>query len=61
MPCMRLEERFDRIEDRLDRLEERSCGLQQTMQDHLRTYTLTTIGAMTALTGIFAGLLTVLL
>jgi polyhydroxyalkanoate synthesis regulator phasin len=39
--------RFDRLEDRSDRLE-------VTMRDQLKTYTLTTVGSMTALTAIFA-------
>lgn len=42
-----LGDRFDRLEDRFDRLE-------VTMRDQLKTYTLTTVGSMTALTAIFA-------
>ena len=43
----RLEDRFDRFEDRFDRQGER-------LQNHLRTYTVTMVGAMTGLTAIFA-------
>jgi hypothetical protein len=42
----RLEDRFDRLEDRFDQA--------------IRTFTVTTVGAMTALTGIFAVVVTVL-
>jgi hypothetical protein len=66
---VRLEDRFDRLEDRFDRLEVRLegridalagevRGLQGAMREQLRTYTVTTVGAMTALTGIYAALLT---
>lgn len=43
----RLEVRFDRLEDRFDRQGER-------FDQHLRTYMVATVGAMTGLTGIFA-------
>ncbi|MEX2251971.1 MAG: hypothetical protein WD895_07845 [Acidimicrobiia bacterium] len=56
----RMEERFERMEERFERMDERFYGLQETMRDQLRTYTVTTIGAMTALTGIFAGVVAVL-
>ncbi len=56
----RLEDRFDRMEDRFDRLEDRFDTLHGVMRDHLRTYTLTTVGAMTALTGIFAAIVTII-
>ena len=49
----RLEDRFDRLEDRFDRLEDR-------FDQAIRTFTVTTVGAMTALTGIFAVVVTVL-
>lgn len=54
-----LENRFDRIEDRFDRFEERFDRVHEAMRDHLRTYTLAMVGSMTALTAIYAGLLTV--
>jgi hypothetical protein len=60
----RLEDRFDRLEVRLegriDALAGEVRGLQGEMREHLRTYTVTTVGAMTALTGIYAALLTVI-
>jgi polyhydroxyalkanoate synthesis regulator phasin len=49
-----LGDRFDRLEDRSDRLEDRFDRLEVTMRDQLKTYTLTTVGSMTALTAIFA-------
>ncbi len=63
---VRLEDRFDRLEGRFDRLEEHFHelsaevrGMHGVMRDQLRTYTLTTIGAMTALTGAFAAIVTI--
>jgi hypothetical protein len=59
---VRLEDRFDRLEVRLegriDALAGEVRGLQGAMREQLRTYTVTTVGAMTALTGIYAALLT---
>ena len=63
---VRLEDRFDRLEGRFDRLEEHFHelsgevrGMHGVMRDQLRTYSLTTIGAMTALTGAFAAIVTI--
>ncbi|MGH8944918.1 MAG: hypothetical protein ACRDVL_02070 [Acidimicrobiia bacterium] len=42
-----LEDRFDRLEDRFDRLED-------LVRDQQRFYVATTVGSMTALTGIFS-------
>jgi hypothetical protein len=50
----RLDNRFDRLEDRFDRLEDRLDRQGERMENHFRTYTVTTVGAMTGLTAIFA-------
>ncbi len=48
-----------RFEARFDRLEARIDGLHDVMRDQLRTYTVTTVGAMTVLTAVFGALLAV--
>jgi hypothetical protein len=59
-----IDQRFERIDGRLDRMDrrfetmdDRMCGLQDVIRDQLRTYTVTMVGGMTALTAIFAALL----
>jgi hypothetical protein len=59
-----IDQRFERIDGRLDRMDrrfetmdDRMCGLQDVIRDQLRTYTVTMVGGMTALTAIFATLL----
>jgi len=49
----RVDERFDRMEDRIDQLAVEVRAMNGVMRDQLRTYSLGTIGAMTALTAIF--------
>jgi len=55
-----LENRFDLLEARFDRLEDRFDALQALMHDQLKTYTVTMIGAMTALTAIFSLIVTII-
>jgi hypothetical protein len=49
----RLEDRFDRFDDRIDHM-------QEMMQTQFRSYTFVTIGSLTALTGIFAAVVSIL-
>ncbi len=49
----RMEARFDRMEDRFDALNLRFDSLHQTLQTQFRNYTVTMVGAMTALTAIY--------
>ncbi len=50
----RMDDRFDRMEDRIDQLAIEVREMNGVMRDQLRTYSLGTIGAMTALTAIFS-------
>ncbi len=52
-----LDGRFDRMDRRFETVEGRMYGLQDVIRDQLRTYTVTMVGGMTALTAIFAALL----
>lgn len=52
-----LDGRFDRMDRRFETVEGRMHGLQDVIRDQLRTYTVTMIGGMTALTAMFAALL----
>jgi uncharacterized protein YdcH (DUF465 family) len=52
--------RFDRMEDRIDQLAVEVREMNGVMRDQLRTYSLGTIGAMTALTAIFSLVVTFL-
>ena len=52
-----LDGRFDRMGRRFETVEGRMYGLQDVIRDQLRTYTVTMVGGMTALTAIFAALL----
>ena len=49
--------RLDRMDHRFETMDDRMYGLQDVIRDQLRTYTVTMIGGMTALTAIFAALL----
>ncbi len=49
--------RLGRIDGRFETMDDRMYGLQDVIRDQLRTYTVTMVGAMTALTAIFAALL----
>jgi uncharacterized protein (DUF3084 family) len=49
--------RLDRMDRRFETMDDRMYGLQDVIRDQLRTYTVTMIGGMTALTAIFAALL----
>ena len=50
--------RLDRMDGRFETMDDRMYGLQDVIRDQLRTYTVTMIGGMTALTAVFAALLT---
>lgn len=52
-----LDGRLDRMDRRFETMDDRMYGLQDVIRDQLRTYTVTMIGGMTALTAIFAWLL----
>ena len=52
-----LEGRLDRMDRRFETMDDRMYGLQDVIRDQLRTYTVTMVGGMTALTAIFASLL----
>ena len=48
-----VDERFDRMEDKFDALNLRFDSLHQTLHTQFRNYTVTMVGAMTALTAIY--------
>jgi len=52
-----LDGRLHRMDRRFETMDDRMYGLQDVIRDQLRTYTVTMIGGMTALTAIFAALL----
>ncbi|MDP8959056.1 MAG: hypothetical protein M3N51_07620 [Actinomycetota bacterium] len=54
------EGRMDRFEDRMGRFEEHLHGFQKALTDQTRTLPLATVGSMTALTAIYAGIVTVI-
>lgn len=58
-----IDQRFDEIdqrwENRFQILDDRLYGLQNVFRDQLKTYTITMVGGMTALTAIYAALLTI--
>lgn len=58
-----IDQRFDEIdqrwENRFQILDDRLYGLQDVFRDQLKTYTITMVGGMTALTAIYAALLTI--
>lgn len=56
----RLEERSDRLEERFDRLEERFYDLQKSVSDQIHSQSIAIIWAMTGLTGIFVGAVSLL-
>ena len=56
-PFEQIDERFGRMDQRFETMDDRMYGLQDVIRDQLRTYTVTMIGGMTALTAIFAALL----
>ena len=49
--------RLGRMDQRFETMDDRMYGLQDVIRDQLRTYTVTMIGGMTALTAMFAALL----
>lgn len=52
-----VERQFERVDHRFEQMENRFHIVRDDLRDQLKTYTLTTVGAMTALTAIYAGLL----
>ena len=56
----RFEEIDRRWESRFDTVDDRLFGLHGALNDHLKTLTVTMVGGMTALTAIYAGLLTII-
>ncbi len=55
-----METRLDRMDGRFETMDDRMYGLQDVIRDQLKTYTITMVGSMTALTAIFAALLTII-
>ncbi len=56
-----VDQRFDRMEDRIDQLAIEVREMNSVMRDQMRTDSLGTIGAMTALTAIFSLVVTFLI
>ncbi|GMQ86152.1 MAG: hypothetical protein BMS9Abin07_1725 [Acidimicrobiia bacterium] len=54
-----METRMDRLDGRFGTIDDRMYGLHDVIRDQLKTYTITMVGGMTALTAIFATLLTI--
>ena len=52
-----MEARMDRMDGRFDTVDDRMYGLHEVLRDQYKTYTITMVGGMTALTAIFAALL----
>ena len=52
-----VQRQFDRMDHRFETTEDRFRTVRDDLRDQLKTFTLTTLGAMTALTAIYAGLL----
>ena len=48
------------MDGRFETMDDRMYGLQDVIRDQLKTYTITMVGSMTALTAIFAALLTII-
>ena len=55
-----MERRFERVDHRFEQMENRFHIVRDDLRDQMKTYTLTVVGAMTALTAIYAGLLAVI-
>ncbi len=52
-----MQRNFDRMDHRFETTEDRFHTVRDDLRDQLKTFTLTTLGAMTALTAIYGGLL----
>ena len=52
-----IQRQFERIDHRFELMEDRFHTVRDDLRDQLKTFTLTTLGGMTALTAIYAGLL----
>jgi hypothetical protein len=52
-----MQRQFERVDRRFELIEDRFHTVRDDLRDQLKTFTLTTLGAMTALTAIYAGLL----
>ncbi len=55
-----LERRFDQVDRHFNSIEQRFHLVRDDLRDQLKSYTLTTVGAKTALTAVFAALLTIM-
>lgn len=56
----KIDGRFEKIDQRFEKIDERLYAFQGTLNAQYKTYTLTMVGAMSALTAIYAGLLAVI-
>ena len=55
-----IERQFERVDHRFEQMENRFHIVRDDLRDQMKTYTLTVVGSMTALTAIYAGLLAVI-
>jgi tetrahydromethanopterin S-methyltransferase subunit G len=55
-----MERQFERVDHRFEQMENRFHIVRDDLRDQMKTYTLTVVGSMTALTAIYAGLLAVI-
>jgi len=55
-----MERQFERVDHRFEQMENRFHIVRDDLRDQMKTYTLTVVGAMTALTAIYTGLLAVI-
>jgi archaellum component FlaC len=55
-----VERQFERVDHRFEQMENRFHIVRDDLRDQMRTYTVTVVGAMTALTAIYAGILAVI-
>jgi uncharacterized protein (DUF3084 family) len=55
-----MERQFERVDHRFEQMENRFHIVRDDLRDQMKTYTLTVVGSMTALTAIYAGLLAII-
>lgn len=55
-----MERQFERVDHRFEHMENRFHTIRDDLRDQLKTFTLTVVAAMTALTAVYAGLLAVI-
>jgi hypothetical protein len=56
----RIDQRFEKIDQRFEQLDQRLFSLHELLNTQYKNYSITMVGGMTALTGIYAGLVAVL-